>query len=178
MFVQLSGVSSKKGSSLSKSPTQSNIFQQLNSFAVKGFGTGLSPWMPGTCGSLLALLIVYLLSTIELSLSLQMAAVFIFTLLSWYLISVYEANTHKHDDSQVVIDEFAGIFITFVGITPSVPHFLAGFLLFRLLDITKPFPIGWVDRNVPGAVGTLFDDVIAGIMACVVLHLFIFQGLL
>lgn len=161
---------------MSKSPTQSNIFQQLNSFFVKGFGTGLSPWMPGTCGSLLALFVVYLSGTINLPWSLQLTAVIGFTLLSWFLIFVYEAHTQKHDDSQVVIDEFAGTFITFVGVVPSSLNLLAGFVLFRILDITKPFPIGWIDKNLPGAAGTLLDDVVAGVVACGVLHLLIAQG--
>jgi phosphatidylglycerophosphatase A len=169
-------VSSKKGSSLSKNPTQSTIQQQIISLLVKGFGTGLSPWMPGTFGSLLALLLVYIVGTLQLLLALQICFAAAFTLLSWYLIYLYEAQTHKHDDSQVVIDEFAGIFITFIGVTPSGLNLVAGFILFRILDIVKPFPIGWIDKNLPGAAGTLFDDVLAGVVACGLLHFFVLQG--
>lgn len=132
--------------------------------------------MPGTCGSLLALMLVYLMGTVNLSLPLQITGAFIFTLLSWYLIFLYEAQTHKHDDSQVVIDEFAGIFITFIGIAPAGLNLLAGFVLFRILDILKPFPIGWIDKNLPGAAGTLLDDVVAGIVACLALHFIVLQG--
>jgi phosphatidylglycerophosphatase A len=169
-------VSSKKGSSLSKSPTQSTIQQQIISVLVKGMGTGLSPFMPGTCGSLLGLILVYFISTAELSLGSQIGFAVILTLLSWYLIFLYETHTQKHDDSQVVIDEVVGIIISFVGIAWSGPHLVAGFVLFRLLDIVKPFPIGWIDKNLPGAAGTLLDDVVAGIVACTVLHFSVMQG--
>lgn len=161
---------------MSKNPTQSTIQQQIISLFVKGFGTGLSPWMPGTCGSLLALLLVYIVGTWQLSLVLQIGFAAAFTLVSWYLIYLYEAQTHKHDDSQVVIDEFAGIFITFIGVAPVGLNLVAGFILFRILDIVKPFPIGWIDKNLPGAAGTLLDDVVAGAAACVLLHFIVQQG--
>ena len=132
--------------------------------------------MPGTCGSLLAMLVVYIVGTLQLSLILQIVFTIAFTLLSWFLIYLYEAQTHKHDDSQVVIDEFAGIFITFIGIAPVGLHLLAGFILFRILDIVKPFPIGWIDKNLPGAAGTLLDDVVAGVVACALLHFIVLQG--
>ena len=161
---------------MSKNPTQGTIQQQIIALFVKGFGTGLSPWMPGTCGSLLAMLVVYIVGTLQLSLILQIVFTIAFTLLSWFLIYLYEAQTHKHDDSQVVIDEFAGIFITFIGIAPVGLHLLAGFILFRILDIVKPFPIGWIDKNLPGAAGTLLDDVVAGVVACALLHFIVLQG--
>ena len=132
--------------------------------------------MPGTCGSLLALLIVYIVGTLQLPLALQIGFAGAFTLLSWYLISLYEAQTHKHDDSQVVIDEFAGIFITFIGTVPVGLNLVAGFILFRVLDIVKPFPIGWIDKNLPGAAGTLLDDVVAGVVACGLLYFVVQQG--
>ncbi len=132
--------------------------------------------MPGTCGSLLALLFVYIVGTSHLTLALQICFAAAFTLLSWFLISLYEAQTHKHDDSQVVIDEFAGIFITFIGVAPAGLNLLAGFILFRVLDIFKPFPIGWIDKNLPGAAGTLLDDVVAGVVACGLLHIIVQQA--
>ena len=132
--------------------------------------------MPGTCGSLLAMVLVYLMGTMNLVLNLQIGIACVFTLMSWYLIYLYEAQSHKHDDSQVVIDEFAGILITFVGIATVGLNLVAGFILFRILDIVKPFPIGWIDKNLPGAAGTLLDDVVAGIVACLLLHFIITQG--
>jgi phosphatidylglycerophosphatase A len=130
--------------------------------------------MPGTVGSLLGLLVVYLLGTISVSAGIAISVGL--TALSWWLIAIYEAQSHKHDDSQVVIDEVVGIMICFVGISITPLNLLAGFIVFRFLDIVKPFPIGWIDKKVPGAMGTLFDDVVAGVMGCLFLHLFIFQG--
>jgi phosphatidylglycerophosphatase A len=69
----------------------------------------------------------------------------------------------------VVIDEFAGQWIAMLGLArPAWPGLLAAFVLFRLLDITKPGPVGWADRQ-PGAVGIMADDVIAGVLAAAIL---------
>jgi phosphatidylglycerophosphatase A len=106
--------------------------------------------MPGTVGSLLGLLVVYLLGTISVSAGIAISVGL--TALSWWLIAIYEAQSHKHDDSQVVIDEVVGIMICFVGISITPLNLLAGFIVFRFLDIVKPFPIGWIDKKVPGAI--------------------------
>ncbi len=161
---------------MSKNPTQSTIRHKAIAIFVKGFGTGLSPWMPGTVGSVLGLLFVELLSMADTNLEMQIIVAVFATAASWFAIRAYEAHTHKHDDSQVVIDEVVGILICFIGVVPTSLNLLAGFIIFRILDIAKPFPIGWIDQKVPGASGTLFDDVVAGLVGCLLLHLFIFQG--
>lgn len=132
--------------------------------------------MPGTWGSLLGLLLVYFLSTFIVGLISQLACALVLTIASLWLIHLYEKTTKKHDDSQVVIDEIVGIYICFLGVPLTSTSMIAGFIVFRILDILKPFPISWVDQKVPGAVGTLFDDVLAGAAACIVVHLILAQG--
>ncbi|MGZ5001332.1 MAG: phosphatidylglycerophosphatase A family protein, partial [Methylomonas sp.] len=63
-----------------------------------------------------------------------------------------------------------GLLITMIGITFSWQSLLAGFVLFRLFDIVKPWPIRWLDRNVAGGFGIMIDDVLAGVFAALVLH--------
>ncbi|MBY0385679.1 phosphatidylglycerophosphatase A [bacterium] len=163
---------------MSKNATQSDILFSASAFLVKGLGTGYSPWMPGTCGSVLGILLAYFISIFGLSIYQQIVLALLLTIISWLLIWYYEKKSHKHDDQQVVIDEIVGMMICLVGVPFSFRTFAAGFLIFRILDIAKPFPVGWIDRKVPGAAGTLFDDVVAGIIGCVFLHWILSMGFL
>lgn len=123
--------------------------------------------MPGTWGSLLGVILVYFLGCEWWT----CAAVFV---ISYLVILHYESLAKTHDESQVVIDEVSGIFFTFLFLPLTVPVLVAGFILFRFFDILKPFPIGWIDKNVPGSFGTLFDDVIAGAMSCLCLQIIVY----
>jgi phosphatidylglycerophosphatase A len=96
----------------------------------------------------------------------------VLTLLALWAIHVTERAWGTHDDQRIVIDEVVGQAIAVAFVAPTELSLVAGFGLFRLLDITKPLIIGWVDERGPGAVGTLFDDVLAGIGTAVVLCAF------
>ena len=75
----------------------------------------------------------------------------------------------EHDSGSIVIDEFAGLFIT-LWLLPAEPlWWIAGFLVFRLIDIAKPWPINWLDRRVKGGWGIMLDDVVAGGMSAAAL---------
>ena len=76
-----------------------------------------------------------------------------------------------HDDQRIVIDEVIGQSIALSFCPPTFLSLILGFTLFRLFDITKPGPIGWADRRLPGAWGTLLDDVMAGIAAAISLNI-------
>lgn len=130
---------------------------------IATLGVGLIPKAPGTWGSLLAVLVwwaIFPLGLIE-QLVLILGAFFIGWLATYY----YEKFSHKHDPKEVVVDELVGMWITLFGASHLGWVFILGFLLFRLFDIWKPFPIGWVDQKVPGALGTMLDDVLAGVAA-------------
>lgn len=164
---------------MSKPATQSNkmgLISKIASFFVKGFGVGLISFMPGTWGSLLGLAFVYILSTMSFNGEAQVCITLFVGLLSWILIAIYEKCSHTHDDQQVVIDEVVGIFVCFLGISIYWQSLFVGFVLFRFFDIVKPFPISWADQNIPGAFGTLFDDVLAGAAVCATLHAMTWAG--
>jgi phosphatidylglycerophosphatase A len=133
---------------------------------ASGFGAGYAPAAPGTAGSLLALLVGALLmlgSPAALPLA-ALAATF-------GGIWAIRAAHVDGDPGWVVIDEVAGQWIAMLALPrPAWPGLLAAFALFRLLDITKPGPVGWADRK-GGAIGVMADDVIAGAIAAVVLSL-------
>ena len=132
------------------------------------FYSGLSPKVPGTVGSLLALFIgLFLLEYIHVS-TLFLLALFI-TAFSIKQIDLYEKQINKHDSKEIVIDELVGMWITLsiCGINDS--NFLImsvlAFINFRLFDIWKPSLIGKIDKNVKGAWGVMGDDILAGVCA-------------
>jgi phosphatidylglycerophosphatase A len=127
---------------------------------ASGLGSGYAPAAPGTVGSLAALLLgalLMLLSPLALPVGVVLACFG-----GLWAIRVSGATG---DPGWVVIDEFAGQWIALLPLArPSPAGLLAAFLIFRLLDIVKPGPVGWADRQ-PGAPGVMGDDIIAGAIA-------------
>lgn len=141
-----------------------------------GFGSGLAPVAQGTFGSLAALLPWLLLR--ELSLPLYLAV-----LLLGFVVGVWACNVAGRavgvdDHRSLVWDEFIGQWIALIPllIPALLPAggaswwmLLAGFALFRLFDVWKPWPIRWLDRHLKGGMGVMVDDVVAGVFAALVL---------
>lgn len=143
-----------------------------------GFGSGLASKAPGTFGSIAALPLIGVLWWVEASLFAQVAWAMTITALGAASAGYTARALKTHDHGAIVIDEIAGIAITFIAIPPSWLAVLLGFGLFRLLDIAKPWPIGWLDKSVGGGIGIMADDVLAGLIACAVLHGLIAYGVI
>ena len=126
------------------------------------FGIGLLRPAPGTWGSLVAILIWYFAEFLHSSIHIILP---IFILFSWLICSQASDDSESKDNSAIVIDEVAGMLVTLSFVSHGVITYLAAFLLFRLFDIWKPWPISWVDNNVKGGLGILLDDLIAGLFA-------------
>jgi len=131
---------------------------------ASGFGSGFVPGAPGTAGALLGLVLGIPLLLAPTGV-LALAALLISVLGLWAISAAHVEG----DPGWVVIDEIAGQWIALLGLAhPTVPGLLAAFLLFRLLDIVKPGPVGWADRQ-GGAAGIMADDLIAGGIAAGIL---------
>ena len=141
-----------------------------------GFGTGLSPVMPGTFGTLAA--IPFILLFPYLSLSLQLLLTIAVCLVGFWLCEKTAKDMQVHDHPAIVWDEVAGMMITMLAVPVTVTNLVAGFLLFRLLDIAKPWPIRFFDKQVHGGVGIMLDDIIAGVFALGILQALIYLNLL
>lgn len=139
-----------------------------------GFGSGLAPKAPGTFGSLAALACFPLLALLTLPAFLGVVAI---AALAGIVICDHAAKALAvHDDGRIVWDEFAG---QWLALTPLVPTLawgptdllwlLAGFGLFRIFDIIKPWPISHLDEKVHGGLGIMLDDLVAGVFAGLVL---------
>ncbi len=130
-----------------------------------GFGSGLIPKAPGTFGSLAALPICAVLIYQPLYISLIFIAVF--TLIGTIACNRAEKVLGMHDNSAIVVDEFAGMFISVLFYPEDYRLCLLAFVLFRIFDILKPFPISYFDRQVKGGFGVMVDDLIAGFFALI-----------
>ena len=138
-------------------------------FLALGFGSGLIPVMPGTFGSLAA--IPLLLACMYVSSVSFIALTLIFSVIGIYLCGKTADDMQVHDHGSIVWDEIAGMFVTFLFVPLSASTLLIGFLLFRVFDILKPWPIGVIDKRLHGGTGIMLDDILAGAMACGCLHL-------
>ncbi|EME3972062.1 phosphatidylglycerophosphatase A [Vibrio fluvialis] len=140
-----------------------------------GFGSGLSPVVPGTMGTLASVPFYLLLA--QLPLTLYIVVVIAASLIGIKICQVTSDDMQVHDHGSIVWDEFAGFWITML-IVPvlQLPVFewkwlLAGFMLFRFFDMVKPWPIGWLDKRVHGGLGIMLDDLVAGVMSALALAL-------
>ena len=147
----------------------------LARLVASGFGSGYVRRAPGTAGSLLALLIGAVLLWVGPTAVALAAALAV--LGGWWAVRAVQAGD---DPGWVVADEFAGQWIALLGLArPTLAGLTAAFVLFRVLDIAKPGPVGWADRQ-HGPMGVMADDVIAGAIAAALLLLFrfVFPGIL
>lgn len=134
-----------------------------------GFGTGLVAKAPGTVGTLLGVLIYLPLREMNLSLYLLfIAACF---LLGIYLCERVSKDMGEHDPGGIVWDEMVGYWIVMIAAPVAWYWIPVGFVLFRVADICKPWPICWLDKNVGGGLGIMLDDVAAAALAWVCLFL-------
>ncbi|GFN46196.1 phosphatidylglycerophosphatase A [Candidatus Regiella insecticola] len=137
-------------------------------FLATGFGSGLSPVAPGTMGSLASIPIWLLL--IQLSWPFYFLLLILSIGLGIYLCHRTAKDMQVHDDGSIVWDEFVGMWITLMALPENNWQWVAlGFVLFRTLDIWKPWPIRWFDRNVSGGIGIMLDDIIAGLAAAAII---------
>jgi phosphatidylglycerophosphatase A len=139
-------------------------------YLATGCKSGNSPVAPGTAGSLAALLPCGVLSLLPLPVSTMFLVAFI--VLAVWSAELAESILGQKDPGCIVIDEFAGMMITMIGIHFTWRSALAGFLIFRVMDILKPFPIRYLERTIPGGAGIVMDDVAAGVAAHLLLRLF------
>ena len=146
-------------------------FRQLlhaGTFVALGFGSGLAPRMPGTVGTAAAA-VLYALLLHRLPLLLYVALLVVALLVGILVCGRAAKRLGVADHPAIVWDEFVGYWIAVLGLPFSVPWLLAAFLLFRLLDIVKPWPLKRLER-IGGGAGIMLDDVAAGLMVCVLLH--------
>ena len=137
-----------------------------------GFYVGNMPFAPGSFGSLIGLPLCFALAGLKMPLAVGSALCFI--LFAGWIAHAAEKLLKRSDPGCIVIDEIAGMVVTFIGVPLNLTTVVIGFIFFRLLDILKPFPIRTLEKRLAGGVGVVADDVIAGIFANFLLRILVF----
>lgn len=137
-----------------------------------GFGSGLLKPAPGTWGTLAAVPFYWFAMTwLPASLAAQFGFIAITFLVGVYVCGKAAADVGAHDHGSIVWDEFVGLFVTLIAVPLTWQNVVIGFILFRLFDIVKPWPIRLLDKHVHGGFGIMIDDVLAGLFAGVIVFL-------
>jgi len=137
-------------------------------FFAFGFGSGASPYAPGTIGTLVAIPLYLLM--MHLSLWVYLILVVVIVVVGIWLCDVTSRDLGVHDHSGIVWDEIAGYLITMAAAPQGIGWILIGFILFRFFDILKPWPISRIDKQVQGGWGIMLDDILAGIFSWLTLQ--------
>jgi phosphatidylglycerophosphatase A len=140
-------------------------------FLATGAYVGRIPFASGTFGSLVGLPFVYLLSRTDWPVALIFTVILV--LFSVRVAHLAEQQLQAKDPGCIVIDEIAGMCVTMLAIPLTVTTGLAGFFLFRILDVIKPPPARQVENRLRGGWGVVMDDVVAGIMANIILRIWV-----
>lgn len=138
-------------------------------FPALGFGTGCMPWMPGTAGTLIGVMIYLPMQYTDLRIYLGMLITV--TVAGVWICGKTATDLDVHDHSAIVWDEITGYLVTMFMAPDGWVWVALGFILFRLFDILKPWPVSWADKRVKGGVGIMLDDIIAGIFGLVTLQI-------
>ena len=146
-----------------------NFKEKAVLFIATGCFIGKIPFVPGTFGSLAGILLCFILS--KISVLAAILCIILFIIFSIWIANGAEKILNKKDPGSIVIDEIAGMTVTLIGLPFNVFYVTTGFLIFRILDITKPFPIRYIDRRISGGAGIVFDDIAAGMIANVILRI-------
>ncbi|MFT6101461.1 MAG: phosphatidylglycerophosphatase A [Arenicella sp.] len=154
--------------------TQNAKFKLSNPvhFLALGFGSGLIKPAPGTWGTLAAVpLFLLITSFVSTSSYAYLGIILVSFIIGIYLCGKTASDAGVHDHGSIVWDEIVGFFITVALLPVTWQNVVLGFVLFRLFDIFKPWPIKLLDKHVHGGFGIMIDDVLAGVFAWVLLFL-------
>jgi phosphatidylglycerophosphatase A len=139
-------------------------------FLAFGLGTGLSPFAPGSVGSLLGVALAWF--TLDLDFAVQIGVAIFLTISGVWICGESARRIGVHDHGGIVWDEIAGMYITLLVAPPTITAWVLAYLLFRVFDIVKPWPIRELDHSIDGGLGIMLDDLAAALYAAILLGLY------
>lgn len=153
-------------------PASPKLLRSPAQMLAFGFGSGLSPVAPGTAGTVAAVPLYLLLAMLPLPA--YLLAVLLAGVAGIWICGRASRELGVHDHPGIVWDEFVGFWIAAIALPPDPVWIGVAFVLFRIYDIFKPWPISWLDREVEGGTGIMVDDVAAGLLALATVQLALF----
>lgn len=147
-------------------PRFGDLLQSPTLAVALGFGTGLSPIVPGTVGTLVALPLWWMM--IGFHPFYYLAFVAGAFLLGLWICGRASTRLGQHDPSAIVFDEIVGYLLALIVVPPTLSGVIFSFVVFRIFDVVKPWPISWLDRHVEGGLGIMLDDLVAGLFTAII----------
>ena len=154
---------------MARHPTVKQVLTHPVHFLAFGFGSGLAPYAPGTVGTIVAIPIYLVIN--PFSPLVYFICVVLISLLGVVIAGQSARLLQVHDHGGIVIDEICGYLLTMFLAPSGWGWIVLGFVLFRVFDICKPWPIHWLDRHIGGGLGIMLDDLMAAIYALLSLQL-------
>lgn len=151
-------------------PDWAFVTKRLSHFLAFGFGAGLTPKLPGTAGTLVGLLLYLAFHPFVTSAAMLGLTAVAFIVGTWAS-GVTEKSLGASDHGGIVIDEIVAFWLVLLFVPQTLSWFASAFLLFRLFDIVKPWPIRFFDRHIPGGFGIMFDDLLAASYTLLVIEI-------
>ena len=145
-------------------------FDKISDQFCSSFGLGYISKFPGTLASIVILPVVWLIKS-SFGLSTLLFFIFFFSILSYFFIALFINKKKDKDPSSIIVDEYIGQSIALIYCNEVIFEYLIAFILFRFFDIVKPFPINLLNK-IKNAFGVLIDDVVAGIVVCIIFYLY------
>ena len=149
--------------------TIKKLFTHLEHFLATGFCSGHSPVAPGTVGT--AVGVIIFLPILGMPLSFQIGFVILSFFLGVWITARVARDMGIKDPPEIVFDEFVGIWVALLGMK-NLFLIVPAFIIFRLLDIFKPWPISFFDREIRGGWGIMLDDLAAGAIVFLLIQFF------
>ena len=146
------------------------MIKNFSLFFCTGFGVGFFPFFPGTIASFIILPVIWFVKT-NFSLEILIFCVTIYFVLSLFLLKILLFNYKDKDPKYVVCDEYIGQTLALIFCNEKILDYLLAFFLFRVLDISKPFPISYFDSQ-KSISSVLIDDVIAGLIVAIIFFIY------
>ena len=150
-------------------PIPHSVWEKPSHFIAFGFGSGTFPFAPGTFGTLMAMpfyVALHALSPLN-----YLFFLIVITIGSMWLCDKVSKEIQTHDHPGMCLDEIVGYLVTMFTIPFGFKWMILGFILFRVFDILKPWPIRWMDQKIHGGFGMILDDVMAGIYSLLILKI-------
>lgn len=151
-----------------RTPIPHSVWTNPIHFITCGFGIGVFPYFPGTVATLAAIPLVIFLSHFSTTVYI-LSCIFLFCA-GIILCGKTNRDFGTDDHPATVLDEIATFPVAMIGITIDWKYLLMGFLIFRIFDIIKPWPISWVDKKMHGGLGVMLDDLLAAMATLAILH--------
>lgn len=155
---------------ITETPDWKFVTQKFSHFLAFGFGAGLTPRLPGTAGTAIGL-VLYLVLSSFVSMPAMLAIAAAGFIVGTWASGATEKSLAAADHGGIVIDEIIAFWLVLVFIPQTPWWFASAFLLFRLFDIVKPWPIRFFDRHTPGGFGIMFDDLLAASYTLIAIEL-------